>query len=67
MQLKLESLNYFSREEYNLFCKGWGKLLKLVAAAGCFISFFYYCAGGDISAKNIWLAESMLDIFIENR
>ncbi|XP_025077829.1 integrator complex subunit 3-like [Pomacea canaliculata] len=23
--------------------------------------------GGDISAKNIWLAESMLDIFVENR
>uniref|UniRef100_T1JE28 SOSS complex subunit A homolog n=1 Tax=Strigamia maritima TaxID=126957 RepID=T1JE28_STRMM len=24
-------------------------------------------AGGDVSQKNVWLAESMLDIFVENR
>lgn len=24
-------------------------------------------AGGDVSPKNIWLAEAVLDIFVENR
>lgn len=26
-----------------------------------------FSVGGDVTPKNVWLAESLLDIFIENR
>ncbi|KAG8536036.1 hypothetical protein GDO81_027217, partial [Engystomops pustulosus] len=39
----------------------------VLGADGVCMTFMKQIAGGDISAKNIWLAESVLDILMEQR
>ncbi|KAL8184577.1 UNVERIFIED_CONTAM: Integrator complex subunit 3 [Gekko kuhli] len=39
----------------------------VLGSDGICMTFMKQIAGGDVTAKNIWLTESILDIFMEQR
>ena len=40
---------------------------RCIGANQCCICLMKNIVGGDVSAKNVWLADKLLDIFIENK